>query len=87
MPATLPRLCQLREGLLEGGHVPVRVAVPLGLAEANAVDDGGMIERIGDHRILFTQYIKDRLGDRQDLLDKVRATSIIKGILTRLGVP
>ena len=37
---------------LEIGHVGIPVAVALGLAEADAVDDRGVVELVGDHRVL-----------------------------------
>ena len=40
---------------LEVGHVVVAIAKALGFAEANAVDDAGVIQFIGDDRILFAQ--------------------------------
>jgi hypothetical protein len=43
------------EDLLEGGHVAVGVAVPLGLAEPDAVDDRGVVERVGDDRVLLAE--------------------------------
>ena len=41
------------ELLLEVGHVGVGVAVALGLAEADAVDDGGVVEGVADDGVLF----------------------------------
>jgi hypothetical protein len=38
---------------LEVGHVVVAVAVAPGLAQAHAVDDGGVVELVGDDRVLF----------------------------------
>jgi len=37
------------------GHVAVGVAVALRLAQAHAVDDRGVVERVGDDRVLFAQ--------------------------------
>ena len=36
-------------------QVPIGVAQSLGLAQANAIDDRGVIERIGEHRVFFRQ--------------------------------
>ena len=47
------RLLQL---LFELGHVAVRVAPALGLAQADAVDDRGMVQRVGDHRVLLAEH-------------------------------
>ena len=41
--------------LLEIVHIIVRVAKALGFAEADAVDDARMVERIADHRVLFAE--------------------------------
>src|SRR5690606_21397338 len=41
--------------LFQIGHVVVGVAVARGLAEAHAIDDAGMVERIADDRILIIQ--------------------------------
>ena len=51
------RLDQLR---LEVGQVAIGVAESLGLAEADAVDDRGMVERVGDDRVLRAE---DRLEE------------------------
>ena len=48
-------LLQLR---LQVGHVVVLVAQPLGLAEPDAVDDRGVVQLVGDDRVLGAQ---DRL--------------------------
>ena len=37
---------------LEVGHVAVRVAEALRLAETDAVDDRGVVERVGDDRVV-----------------------------------
>ena len=44
-------LCLL-ELLLQVGHIAIEVAVAVSLAEADTVDDGGVIELVGDDRIL-----------------------------------
>ena len=44
-------LC-LVQPLLQLVHVGVGEAIALGLAEADAVDDGGVVQRIGDDRVL-----------------------------------
>ena len=41
--------------LLQIGHVAVGVAEALGLAQADAVDDRGVVQRVGDDRVLFAQ--------------------------------
>ena len=43
---------------LQVGHVVVLVAKPLGLAEPDAVDDRGVVQLVGDDRVLGAQ---DRL--------------------------
>ena len=43
---------QLRPQVL---HIVVLIAVTHGLAQAHAVDDGGMVQFVGDHRILLAQ--------------------------------
>ena len=43
------------EPRLEVGHVVVGVAEPLGLAEADAVDDAGVVEGVGDDRVLLAE--------------------------------
>ena len=40
---------------LEVGHVVVGVAEALGLAEPHAVDDRGVVERVGDDRVLLAE--------------------------------
>jgi hypothetical protein len=40
---------------LQLGHVVVGIAQPARLAEANAVDDRGVVQRIADHGILFAE--------------------------------
>src|SRR5690606_20579280 len=46
---------RLPELLLQVGHVAVGVAVTLRLAQAHAVDDRGVVERVGDDRVPFAQ--------------------------------
>ena len=46
------RLLQLR---LEIGHVVVGVAEALRLAQPDAVDDGGVVQRVGDDRVLLAE--------------------------------
>jgi hypothetical protein len=41
--------------LLEFRHVVVGVALALRLAQANAVDDARMIERVRDHRVALIE--------------------------------
>ena len=43
----------LLEATLQVFHVGVLVAVALGLAQAHAIDDGGVVERVADDGILF----------------------------------
>ena len=50
-PAASRRL-QLR---FQVGHVAVAVAEALGLAQAHAVDDRGVVQGIGDDRVVFAQ--------------------------------
>ena len=50
--AGVPRLAQPR---LQVRHVVVGVAEPLRLAQAHAVDDGGVVQRIRDDRVLGAQ--------------------------------
>mmetsp|Transcript_65596 Transcript_65596/g.140220 ORF Transcript_65596/g.140220 Transcript_65596/m.140220 type:complete len:358 (+) Transcript_65596:63-1136(+) len=50
VPDTL--LDALLEDSLEVRHVEVVVAVTLSLAETDAIDDGGMVQGVGDHSIL-----------------------------------
>ena len=45
-------LCQ---ATFQVGHVVVFVAVAFGLAQANAVNDGGMVELVADDRVLLAQ--------------------------------
>ena len=52
------RALRLFEALLEFRHVVVGVAVALRLAQANAVDDARVIERVRDHRVAL---IEERL--------------------------
>ena len=52
-PATRP--CGFLEPRLELVHVAVRVAKPLGLAEADPVDDRGVVELVGDDRVLLAE--------------------------------
>ena len=40
---------------LEVGHVGVRVALPLGPAEPDAVDDRGVVQRVGDDDVLLAE--------------------------------
>lgn len=51
----LPCPGRLLELLLQVVHVAVGVAEPLGLGEADAVDDGGVVEGVGDDRVLRTE--------------------------------
>ena len=37
------------------GHIVVAVAVAAGLAQAHSVDDAGVVELVGDDRVLLTQ--------------------------------
>ena len=48
------RLCLL-QATLQIGHVVVLVAIAPGLAKPHAVNDAGMVERVGDDRILGAQ--------------------------------
>jgi hypothetical protein len=50
--AGILRGLQLRLQIL---HIGMAIAVALGLAEADAVDDGGMVEGVADDRILLLQ--------------------------------
>lgn len=43
------------ELLLQVLHVDVFVAVALGFAEADPVDDGGVVEAVADHSILLAK--------------------------------
>ena len=45
----------LLELLLQIGHVAVGVAIPLGLAQTHAVDDRGVVEGVGDDRVVLVQ--------------------------------
>ena len=45
----------LLEAFLQLGHVGVGVAVSLGLAQTHAVDDGGVVEGVGDDGVLIVQ--------------------------------
>jgi hypothetical protein len=45
----------LLELLLQVRHVAVGVAVALGLAQAHAVDDRGVVERVGDDRVVLVE--------------------------------
>jgi hypothetical protein len=36
-------------------HVGIGVAIPPRLAQADAVDDRGVVQRVGDHRVLGAQ--------------------------------
>ncbi len=47
-----PGILRLNEPGLELRHVLVGVAEPLGLAEPDAVDDGGVVESVGDDGVL-----------------------------------
>lgn len=47
-----PRPGGFLELLLQVGHVAVGVAVALRLGQADAVDDRGVVEGVGDHRVL-----------------------------------
>ena len=49
------RALRLFEALLEFRHVVVGVAVALRLAQANAVDDARVIERVRDHRVALIE--------------------------------
>ncbi len=49
------RVFRLFELRLQIVHVRVGVAVAPGFAQANAVDDGGVIQRVADDGVLFTQ--------------------------------
>ena len=42
----------LLEPGLQVGHVVVAIAKPLGLAEPHAVDDRGVVQLVGNHRVL-----------------------------------
>ena len=44
---------RLDQVLFQFAHVAVGIAATLGLAEADAVDDRGMVERVGNHCVLF----------------------------------
>ncbi len=50
--AVLPGLPEL---LFQVGHVAIGIAITLCLAQAHAIDDGGVVERIGDDRILLAE--------------------------------
>jgi hypothetical protein len=52
LEATAFRLLQL---FFEGCHVVVGVAEALGLGEPHAVDDRGMVQRVGNDRVLLAQ--------------------------------
>ena len=41
--------------LFQVGHVAVGVAVALGLAQADAVDDRRVVERVGNDRVVFVE--------------------------------
>ena len=47
--------CVFFERLLELAHVAVRVAVAVGLAEADAVDDRRVVERVADDGVLLAE--------------------------------
>ena len=47
--------CESLQRLLELGHVVVGVAQALRLAQADAVDDAGVVQRIADHRIALVE--------------------------------
>ena len=49
------RTCALLEPALEVLHVAVRVAKTLRLAEADAVDDAGVVEGVRDHGVAFVE--------------------------------
>ena len=63
------------ELLLEVGHIGVGVAVALGFAEADTVDDGGVVEGIGDDGVLIGQE------GFEDTAVGVEAGSIEDGVL------
>jgi len=46
---------RLLQSCFEIGHVVVGVAVALGFAEPDAVDDAGMVERVADHRVFLAE--------------------------------
>ncbi len=50
-----PLALRLLQRLFERVHVAVRIAMALGLAEADAVDDRGVVERVGDDRVLLAE--------------------------------
>jgi len=54
---------------LEVGHVVVAIAIALGFAKADAVDDAGVIQFIGDDRILFPRSVSNSppLASKQEL--------------------
>ena len=46
---------RLLQRIFQRAEVPVRVPVALGLAQADAVDDGGVVERVADDGVLFAE--------------------------------
>ena len=77
---------------LQVGHVVVLVAKPLGLAEPDAVDDRGVVQLVGDHRILGPQdrleqaavgvpagRVEDRVFRAEELGD--RSLQLLVGLL------
>ena len=46
--------------ILRTFHVPVFIPQPLGFTESDSIDNGGMVQFIGDHSILCSkQHLKD----------------------------
>ena len=50
-----PAESRLLQAVLELVHVGIREAVALGLAEPDAVDDRGVVETVGDDRVVFAE--------------------------------
>ena len=58
----VPRAAGLAQAALEVGHVVVGVAIAAGLAEPDAVDDRGVVERVRDDGVLFAEQRLEQAG-------------------------